>query len=217
MQANYFLNMCNCKSCHYDRESRGKNETIMLGRALISLLITDETIHEYNILYQRIYKQPEFKQVLTTQNLNEFRSNPLLIRIIRQKQLLNNGIPESFISFGKIPGEYLHHKCYQIMTNSKGHEIIYYTPKDHLKVLVHEMSRWIRSECFAVYPHIAFVNTIKMISNINVYVNPDEHHSDWLIELNQNTFITKTQLSLEESRQFVNIIYAKVHKMYSSQ
>jgi hypothetical protein len=216
MQANDVLNMCNCKTCIFDREMRGKNESIILGRALISLLITSESINEYNRLHHQIYKTPEFKEVLTIDNLNENRKNPLLIRMLRQKQLLNNGCPESFISFAKVPEAYLRYQCYKIITNAKGHEIIYYTPKDHLKTLVFEMSRWMNAGCFPVYPYIAFVNTIKMISNINVYVQPDEHHSDWLIELNKISFITKNRLSIEESRQFVNIIYTKVYEMYMS-
>ena len=82
--------------------------------------------------------------------------------------------------------------------------------------LVFEISRWMNAECFLNYPHIAFINIIKMISNLNVYVNPDEQHSDWLIELNKLSFITKTHMSISESREFVNIIYAKVYEMYMS-
>jgi hypothetical protein len=216
MQVQQVLNMCNCVSCCFDREHRGKNESIILGRALISLLITKETIDEFNAVYQKVYKLPELKEVLTSNNLNEYRTNPLLIRLLRQKQLLNNGIPESFISFARIPESYLRHKSYQIITNSKGHEIIHYTPKDHLKVLLYEISRWNNAECYNSHPYIAFVNTIKAISNMNVYVHQDEHHSDWLIELNKISFITKNQLSIDECRQFITIIYSKVYDMYFS-
>jgi hypothetical protein len=206
--------MCNCKICLFDRENRGKNETIILGRALIYLLITPETILDYNKVYQQIYKKSEFKEVLTNDNLHENRPNTLLIRMLRHKQLTNIGCPESFISFAKIPEPYFRLKCYQILTNSNGHENLHYSAKNHLKVLLLEMARWMRAECFVNYPHIAFVNTIKMISNINVYAQSTDQHSDWLLNLNQISFITKNQLTIEESRQFVNIIYEKVHEMY---
>ncbi len=187
----------------------------MLGKALLSLLITHDMIHEFNVLYQKIYKQAEFKEILTSQNINEYRNNPLLIRIIRQKQLLNDAIPESFIIFGRIPEAYFRNKCYTIRTNSHGNEVIHYSPKDHLKVLVYEISRWIKAECFATHPHIAFVKTIRMLSNLNAHIHPDEQHSEWLSHLNKISFITKTQLSMEESRQFVTVIYSKVYEMYT--
>jgi hypothetical protein len=214
MQANYLLNVCGCESCIYDQENRGKNETLLLGKTMLSLLITDVTILDFNILYQKIYKQSEFKEILTSKNIYEFRNNPLLIRILRQKQLSNNGLPESFIIFGRIPEVYFRLNCYSIITNSRGHEIIHYSPKDHLKVLLYEMYRWMKANCFINHSHIAFVKTIRLISNINANIHPDEQHSEWLNELNGYTFINKTQLSTEESGQFVKEIYRKVHKMY---
>jgi hypothetical protein len=214
MQANYLLTLCGCESCIYDQENRGKNETVILGKTMLSLLITDVTILDFNILYQKIYKQPEFKEILTSKNINEYRNNPLLIRILRQKQLLNNGLPESFIIFGRIPEVYFRLNCYSIITNSHGNEIIHYNPKDHLKVLVYEMYRWVNTVCFKTYPHIVFVKTIRMISNISANIHPDEQHSEWLNELNRISFITKNQFTTEESRQFISVIYTKVHQIY---
>jgi hypothetical protein len=177
------------------------------------MLVTKETMIEYNQVHNQIYKKPENTVVLSNQNINNFRTDKLLIRLIRRKQSLSNIIPESFITITKIPEPYARHKCFSIVTNNEGYEIIYFHMKDHLKVLLLEIMRWISAPCFVTYCHVAFVNIFHLISDINTYVSPDEQHAEWLRELNTITFITNSNLSLTESRQIINYIYDKVYQM----
>ncbi len=213
MQFHEVQKICKCSNCSFDQLNQGKHDVMLLGKTLLNLLITPETIRDYNYLYQQIYKTPEKQHTLTSNNLSEHRSDKLLVRIIRQKQIINDAIPEAFISIGRIPEPYVRHKCFRILRDSNGHEIINFSMKDHILVLIYEMSRWIKSDCFHLYPHIAFVNIIQLISNINVYCVSDEQHSDWLYQLNKISFVSKTQLSLTESSQIVMHIYSNICKM----